>query len=406
MTLNSCPICSLDVLAPLARYEKCVTSDSKPVDAPVDNVFCRGCGTAFNATGVRGNEAAFYREMYSLLAETDDAEPMFATGLGHRGINDEMVDFLRDVAALPTHGRMLEIGAGKGVFLDRFAKAFPAWNIAAVEPSRTALGVLRRRITRARIHEGDFVTSPFRDERFDLVVLITVLEHVGDPVGLLDDVRHCLIEGGVAMIGVPNFDHNPADLLIYDHLTRFTPDSLRHVIECSGLRTVLWDVGSRVPMWTLVRAGSTGGPNAELGRRWNALEHARKAVAWITGSLAVFDELGRELDETRRLAIYGTGVIAIAATRLTSLSQHQVACFVDDNHFLHGSTRLERPIVSMEDAAEGGITDIAFSANPCYLKAMEERAMRVFGNKVRVWSLPAMNIEQEVDCGEIPPARW
>ena len=390
--MNSCPICAFGVLVALARYDKCVTSDSEPVDAPVDNVFCRGCGTAVNSTGVRGREAIFYREMYSLLPDADDAEFVYDTTLGRRGISDEMVDFLRKEAALPARGRVLEIGAGKGVFLSRFARAFPGWSVAAVEPSRAALRVLQRRVTQARIHAGDFDTSPFREESFDLVVLIGVLEHVADPVSLLHDVRRCLTEGGVAMISVPNFENNPTDLLTYDHLTRFTPDSLRHVNERVGLTTVSWNVGNRVPMWTLVRVGASDVLNNEPDRRRKALDQARSAADWIAGSLSVFDELGRELDESRCLAIYGTGAIAIAAVELTSLSRHQIACFIDDNQFLHGGTRLERPIVAMRDAAERGITDIAFSANPCYLKSMEERAMRVFRNKVKVWSLPAMNM--------------
>ena len=45
---------------------------------------------------------------------------------GRRGINGEMVNFLRENAGLAAWGHLLEIGAGKGVFLDRFAKAFSA----------------------------------------------------------------------------------------------------------------------------------------------------------------------------------------------------------------------------------------------------------------------------------------
>ena len=393
--LNACPICGSDVLFTLASYNKCVTSDSEPVDASVDNVFCKGCATVLNATGVRGREATFYRELYSLLAETADAEFMYDTNLGRRGINGEMVDFLRENAGIASRGHLLEIGAGKGVFLDRFAKAFPRWTIAAVEPSRVALSVLQRRLPETQIHAGDFNTSPFRERRFDLIVLIGVLEHVADPVGFLLDVRRCLIDGGIAMIGVPNFDRNPSDLLTYDHLTRFTPDSLRGVIERAGLTTFSWNVGDRVPIWTLARVGRALAPNVENAGEQNAFDHARAANDWITGSLRVFDRLAGDLDGTRRLAIYGSGTIAIAAVELTSLSRYQIAGFVDDNESLHGSTLLERPVIALGDAVERGITDIGFSANPCYLKAMENKAASAFGENVRMWTLPAMEFGDE-----------
>ena len=393
--LNVCPICDSNVLVTLASYDKCVTSDSEPVDARVDNVFCEGCGAVVNATGVRGREAEFYREIYTLLDETVDAEFMYDTSRGRRGINDEMVDFLRDSVALHADGRLLEIGAGKGLFQDRFATAFPGWNIAAIEPSRAALRVLKRRRPQARIHAGDFNTSPFREERFDLIVLIGVLEHVPDPVDFLRDVRRCLYDRGIAMIGVPNFDNNPTDLLTYDHLTRFTPKSLHFAVERAGLSAISWNVGDRVPMWILARACSTDARSAESARGLNAFKHAEVASNWIAGSLGVFDRLGREIDRTRRLAIYGTGTIGIAAVELTRLSRHQITSFIDDNESLHGSTRLERPIISMGEAVERGITDVGFSANPCYLATMENRAIGIFGNDVRIWRLPALNAEQE-----------
>ena len=393
--LNVCPICDANVLVTLASYDRCVTSDSEPVDARVDNVFCKGCGTVVNATGVRGREAEFYREMYTLLDETADAEFMYDTSRGRRGINDEMVDFLRNSGALARDGRLLEIGAGKGVFLDRFGSAFPGWTIAAVEPSRAAFRVLQRRTPQARLHAGDFHTSPFRDERFDLIVLIGVLEHVPDPFDFLRDVQHCLADSGIAMIGVPNFDNNPTDLLTYDHLTRFTPDSLRYVTERAGLMPFLWNVDNRVPMWTLARAGPINTPDASPAFASNAFDQAHIAANWIIGSLGVFDQLGYEIDPTRRLAIYGTGTIAIAAVQLSNLSRNQIMFFIDDNVSLHGGTRLELPVIAFDAAIERGITDVGFSANPCYLKSMEEKARNIIGNSARIWPLPSMEFEQE-----------
>ena len=180
-----------------------------------------------------------------------------------------------------------------------------------------------------------------------------------------------------------------------NHLTRFTPDSLRGVIERAGLTTFSWDVGDRVPIWTLARIGQAFAPNVEHGGGQNAFDHARAANDWITGSLRVFARLAGDLDGTRRLAIYGSGTIAIAAVELTSLSRYQIAGFVDDNESLHGSTLLERPVIALGDAVERGITDIGFSANPCYLKAMENKAASAFGENVRMWTLPAMEFGDE-----------
>ena len=266
-----------------------------------------------------------------------------------------------------------KIGAGKGIFIKHFSQAFPLWNITALDPNRTALSTLIRRVPQARTYASDFAKSPFIEERYDLVVLIGVLEHIADPVRFLRSVRACLRQDGMAMISVPNFLHNPADLLTYDHLTRFTPDSLRRGIECAGLRGGLEKGGERVPMWILAHAGPTIAPVVQPIEQQTALRQARIAADWIGGSLDVFDRIGKELSRNRRLAVYGTGTIAIAASKLTRLSQGQIICFIDDNALLHGSTRLERPIVGMRDAIDMGISDVTFSANPCYLTVMEKK---------------------------------
>ena len=389
--LQTCPICGGRALLKLVDYERSVTSDSQLIDAPVNNSFCNGCGIVLNATGVRGSESAFYRETYALLTETDDAEFKYVSHNVLRGVNDELVDFLEEHTTLSRRGKILEIGAGKGVFMTRFLKAHPHWNITVVEPNKFAVTVLSRRISKARIYAGNFEVSPFVKEHFDLIVSIGVLEHVSDPVGFLRGIRRCLNCDGLAMIGVPNFLNNPTDLLTYDHLTRFTPESLRSVLGYAGLRALSWNVQSRVPMWVLAEADPQGTTDVQPEKKLNSLLQAQSASDWVSGSLDVFDQIGKQYSQNGRLGIYGTGSIAIAAENLTCLSRIQIACFIDDNEMLHRGERLGRPIVSMKNAASKRLTDIAFSANPCYLPVMERKVKELLGPYVRLWPLPTIS---------------
>ena len=390
--LQTCPICGGGILLELVDYNKSVTSDSQLLAAPVSNVFCTHCEIVLNATGVRGNEFGFYREDYALLTETDDAEFGYYIDDCFCGVNDELINFLQENIELPLCGTVLEIGAGKGVFIKQFTRAYPHWRVAAVEPNKSAMAVLRRRISKARIYSGNFDVSPFVKEQFDLIVAIGVLEHVGDPVGFLRGIRQCLDADGRALIGVPNFLNNPTDLLTYDHLTRFTPKSLESVLEYAGLRALSWNVQSRVPMWILAGVNSDKTRNVQPIQIPNSLFQAQSATDWVGGSLNVFDHIGKQLGQSGRLGVYGTGSIAIAAVNLTHLSRNQITCFIDDNEMLHGGERLGRPIISMKDAALKKLTDITFSANPCYLPVMERKARQLLGPHAKIWPLPTMNM--------------
>ena len=53
------------------------------------------------------------------------------------------------------------------------------------------------------------------DERFDLVVLLNLIEHVPNPASVLSDVRHSLAPGGRVLVKTPN--HASLDARIFRH---------------------------------------------------------------------------------------------------------------------------------------------------------------------------------------------
>jgi SAM-dependent methyltransferase len=79
--------------------------------------------------------------------------------------------------------------------------------------------------------------------KFDLVVMFQVLEHLEWPVEELKRVAGLLNEGGVVIVGVPNFSSwqsrfGKSSWLHLDvprHLLHFSPDSLAAVAEKAGL---------------------------------------------------------------------------------------------------------------------------------------------------------------------------
>jgi SAM-dependent methyltransferase len=140
---------------------------------------------------------------------------------------------------LPRDGSVLEIGAAGGDLLARLRVAGHE-RVRGVELSADACAVARARgldVFHGTLEE--FQT----DERFDLVFMSHVIEHVPDPVATMARVAALLRPGGVAYVETPNVGaldarvwrgqwgliHYPRHLYLFDRAT------LRRLLEGAGL---------------------------------------------------------------------------------------------------------------------------------------------------------------------------
>lgn len=104
---------------------------------------------------------------------------------------------------LPEAGRVLEVGCGAGRYLRALRHVRPELQLTGADVSRTALAWLDRRCgeIETRLVEGSAL--PVADGEFQAVLMIDVLEHVGDPDRLLVEVARGLAPGGVLHLHVP-----------------------------------------------------------------------------------------------------------------------------------------------------------------------------------------------------------
>jgi len=381
--LEQCPVCGSTRFEVIMSKSSGVTSDSKIVQARIDNSQCLGCGLVYNMSGARGTEDEFYAHEYSLLSDSDSAEFVYRSGGADgalRGVADLFLDWVSP--RLASRGRVLEVGCGKGVFLRKFRERFPGWELSAIEPSSHARESARRNLPDLQLHDGNLETSPFLGGEFDLVVSIGVLEHVPDPVTFGKLLRDCTSGSGLCVLSVPNFANNPIDLTVADHLTRFTPSTFQRTLAAAGFRQLALDHRSRVPMWGIFCPDTPTRISTDVDRERH---DAKVAARWIESALSSFGEIqvGK-----RTVGVYGTGVLAYAAMALGHLSADSIGCFFDDNPFLQGSTRAGQKVLPLEQWRATSVSNVCFSANPIYLPQMQRRVADVCGRDVTVWPLP------------------
>lgn len=185
---------------------------------------CKDCGTEYALPRVAASG-----ESYAQMGEF----------YGWRWEFDECLALTRE--SIP-HGRVLEVGCGEGLLLNKLRSE----GLEVTGADINAKSVERARERGLDVIEGGLAELATRFPRgsFDAAVLFHVLEHVPNPARFLVELAEFLAPGGWLFVSVPN-PHRATALLIKEpwddpphHLTRFSKNGFRRVFESSGAEVV------------------------------------------------------------------------------------------------------------------------------------------------------------------------
>lgn len=136
------------------------------------------------------------------------------------------------------HGRLLELGCGSGAQLKSMKDL--GWCVEGVDFDPAAVSQARQRgIT---VHLGTLANQKFPDETFDAITASHFIEHIPDPLGMLQECRRLLKPGGLLVMVTPNaggwghriYQSDWRGLEPPRHLHIFTPSSLAEICRRAG----------------------------------------------------------------------------------------------------------------------------------------------------------------------------
>lgn len=169
--------------------------------------------------------------------------------------------------------RILDVGCGNGAFLDQAkAAGLETWGTeihieAAAEAERKGHKIVR-----------GLLSSIPAGEKFQMITLFQVLEHVPNPKGLLLEAASYLPEGGLLFIAVPNESAVPgmAALSPYQlpphHITRWRVRDLESLAEGIGFKVIVKGADSLL--------------SSELRHYWRLRSETRKTLGLPTSKMA------------------------------------------------------------------------------------------------------------------------
>lgn len=224
-SISQCPVCNAGALEQAF---------------PPDIIRCKDCGVLFRSP----------RPTQKAIQKSYDSDVTFSSWEAEREHRDRT--WRRRLKLLQRFhegtGRLLDVGCGDGHWMEVASEA--GFQCEGSDFSSAAV----ERATRKgfRVHLGQFDEIPLGIDKFDVITLWHVLEHVPKPGDILKSLRKLLAPSGILVIAVPNeenklFRHrsglgnkNPLGELQFGHeihLTHFQPSTLRKALSIAGFET-------------------------------------------------------------------------------------------------------------------------------------------------------------------------
>jgi 2-polyprenyl-3-methyl-5-hydroxy-6-metoxy-1,4-benzoquinol methylase len=349
--VNHCPICGGRDVRNLNHYgPRCLVGDYHITSGQVENVWCGRCGAGWNRLMLGDEELAqFYASYTKKVASADEDDLLFSVSSAEaETLTASQTRFLA-AHVDASSGRILDIGCGKGAFLRSFLDHRPGWQCVGIEPSREE-AELARRGGQIEVHEGMLGAIALPPGSFDLVSIMHVFEHVTRPIETLRQMHDLLKPGGVLFIEVPNTaDMNMFyDLLLFEHLYHFTPETLAWLLAREGFDVVAHE------------RSTTYGAQRVVARKaarpqqlpWPELTMAEGFAKWqrLWSSMSQLAALGATAAQSgQRVGIFGAGMTAATWLVHTSLSDAPLVGLFDESQWKIGHTLFDRPIHALSD---------------------------------------------------------
>ena len=234
---NRCPLC--------ARFKEFSEYKVKPA---MNLLQCNGCGLVLQRRIWRENaNSDLVKEWFE---EACNLAPSFCVKAFEMWKNKRTAQHIRRFRR--ENGSLLEVGVGSGALLDFMRN--DGFEVTGCDISRAICKHVEKSYG-ITIYNDVICDLPV-NVQYDVIVMNHVLEHVSDPIKLLQDAYARLKQNALLHLAVPNLSSWGAMLpgwTSYEpyHLLYFTPETLEMALERAGFRVLLLKTHESFSGWFL-----------------------------------------------------------------------------------------------------------------------------------------------------------
>lgn len=237
----------------------CGSEDARPLGKKngFAMVSCRRCATVYTPYSPWYSSEIYYNNYY----EGESLSPPAF-------VQTRMEEITAEFAPHRQTNRLLDVGCGAGNLLQ--AAQMNGWEAQGVDVSANSIKHIRE-LGFEGFH-GELQKANFPAQHFDVVTAAEILEHLAEPLPLLQEVARVLRPGGLFWTTTPHGRGLSARVLGIKWRCVWPPEHLQ-LFSVSGLRALLREAGFRE-----LRVLTTGGNPAEIFHALGAKKDAPKTV--------------------------------------------------------------------------------------------------------------------------------
>lgn len=298
VSFGACPVCdarSFKKLLPI-RHE---------------HVFgaCGQCGLNYTAPFPTDLEL---EELYKNFGQAYSRNEIFDRDSDFSAIARARYSFVTKKQDVTTKQRLLEIGSSYGLFLKHFRNT--AWETHGVEPSVAPAELSRQEWGLSNINNCVFAEIEYSPATFDIICSFHVIEHLKDPLSMLQKARSLLKPGGRLFLVTPNLAQIKANISEYYflyyglHLMFFTPATIECALRRCGFKiiSIEQEIDRTAESGSMIIEAEPAPPNTD-----NRPEEIQHAILYAGKLADMRNKLKKSFSDLaaagHRIAIFGGG---------------------------------------------------------------------------------------------------
>lgn len=353
-----CEICGHEENKHLYTQQFLLPGDGEDSRYEYDVVTCVSCGFVF-ATNIMSKEelSDFYKQNLKYAYKSDRGNiPEYAKWLHSRSYDFVNRNLSKKVKNFDKNRlSVLDIGCGAGYLLNCFKeKGYQI--LQGLDPAPDC------KIAAKELYEIDITSSTLEeyrsDEKFDLVILGSVLEHMSSIDEVVMRIKGLLNPDGYLYICVPDADNMGAVLnepyleFSLEHINYFSRGSMRNLLCSRGF--------SNVDFESILVGGYGGYALNSLWKMDNStaaikFDHSGEAIVkkYIKDSSAKLSRIASQIDSIiksgSKIYVWGVGSLASRLLTSTNLKNAKIEAFIDNNPSLQGKVIAGGRIISPKE---------------------------------------------------------
>jgi SAM-dependent methyltransferase len=256
-------------------------------------------------------------------------------------------------------GPVLDIGTATGDLLVAL-RNLGFTSVHGVEPSPEAARKARD-VHGLDVIPGDARAATAWSERFAVVILVAVLEHLVDPIAALREILDLLKPDGILYLLVPDAerfsDHldAPYQEFSVEHINFFTVASLKNLLGSVGLEVVVHQAtvvnlspDSDGPAIEVLCRRSSSPPDIRIDS--DGVADLRRYIARSAEKEgAVLERIAALATDQSPIYVWGTGTNALHLLASSRLAECNIIAFIDSNPHYVGKPLAGRMVVAPGD---------------------------------------------------------